>query len=82
MHVAAYGTVKLDANGCIKFDLECARRGYNLRGQKPDHVCPECGFTMASVVHFVRTRLASSLVCSIVCVAVVILSFVISGVVV
>ena len=31
------------AAGDITIDLPCARCGYNLRGLRADHLCPECG---------------------------------------
>ena len=32
-----------DASGTIFVDVACRRCGYNLRGLKPDGLCPECG---------------------------------------
>lgn len=46
-HVEDYGEVKLDAEGNIRFDLPCARCGYNLRGLTNEGNCPECGESKA-----------------------------------
>lgn len=42
-HTVTYGTVKLAADGTIKYALPCHACGYELRGIDPDSTCPECG---------------------------------------
>ena len=42
-HVTTYGTVKLDARGCVALELTCVSCGYDLRGLPPAGDCPECG---------------------------------------
>jgi hypothetical protein len=42
-HVSAYGAVRLDIRGHIKYELPCRRCEFELRGQDPDGYCPGCG---------------------------------------
>jgi hypothetical protein len=42
---------RLDEQGHIVGDVSCVRCGYNLRGLKPDVVCPECALPVERSLH-------------------------------
>jgi len=39
--------VPLDSSGNLDLDLTCVRCAYNLRGLRPEGICPECGTAVA-----------------------------------